>query len=113
MFEKMAITRSFIRDTTTERCCKRPARSLPSAPIEGRRDYPVHTEEAAAWAADLKKRGFTFLGPTVVYAHMQAVGMVNDHVVMCFRYSQIASTRDRRSPRVERAPPLSRRAADP
>jgi DNA-3-methyladenine glycosylase I len=50
------------------------------------KDYPVCIPEAEAWAKDLKKRGFRFLGPTVVYAHMQAVGMVNDHVVSCFRY---------------------------
>jgi len=49
-------------------------------------DYPAFTPEAEAWARDLKKRGFKFLGPTVVYAHMQAVGMVNDHVVGCFRH---------------------------
>jgi DNA-3-methyladenine glycosylase I len=50
------------------------------------RDYPVVIPEAEAWAKDLKARGFKFLGPTVVYAHMQAVGMVNDHSVDCFRY---------------------------
>jgi len=49
------------------------------------KDYPPYTEEAAAWAKDLKSRGFKFLGPTVLYAHMQAVGMVNDHTVDCFR----------------------------
>jgi len=48
-------------------------------------DYPPYIEEAVAWAKDLKQRGFKFLGPTVVYAHMQAVGMVNDHTVDCFR----------------------------
>jgi DNA-3-methyladenine glycosylase I len=48
-------------------------------------DFPVFTDEALAWSKDLKKLGFRFLGPTVVYAHMQAVGMVNDHVVGCFR----------------------------
>lgn len=53
------------------------------------KDYPVYTEEAIAWAKDLKRRGFQFLGPTVVYAHMQAVGMVNDHTVGCFRYQQL------------------------
>jgi DNA-3-methyladenine glycosylase I len=50
------------------------------------KDYRPFTDEAVAWAKDLKARGFKFLGPTVVYAHMQAVGMVNDHVVDCFRY---------------------------
>lgn len=47
-------------------------------------DIPVHTPEAVAWSKDLKKRGFQFLGPTVVYAHMQATGMVNDHLTTCF-----------------------------
>lgn len=50
------------------------------------KDYPAKTEEAEIWAKDLKTRGFQFLGPTVCYAHMQAVGMVNDHTVSCFRY---------------------------
>ncbi len=54
-------------------------------------DYPPFTREAELWAKDLKKRGFQFMGPTVVYAHMQAVGMVNDHLVTCFRYRQLAS----------------------
>jgi DNA-3-methyladenine glycosylase I len=49
------------------------------------KDYPVTIPEAEAWAKDLKRRGFRFLGPTVVYAHMQAVGMVDDHVLGCFR----------------------------
>ena len=53
------------------------------------KDYPVVIPEAEAWAKDLKKRGFKFLGPTVIYAHMQAVGMVNDHIVPCFRYKQV------------------------
>ena len=52
-------------------------------------DYPPYTDEAVAWAKDLKRRGFKFLGPTVVYAHMQAAGMVNDHTVTCFRYRQL------------------------
>jgi len=53
-------------------------------------DYPAFTDEAVAWAKDLKGRGFKFLGPTVVYAHMQAVGMVNDHTVACFRHRELA-----------------------
>jgi len=52
-------------------------------------DYPPFTAEAVAWAEDLKERGFKFLGPTVVYAHMQAVGMVNDHTVSCFRHTEL------------------------
>ena len=48
-------------------------------------DFPTIIPEAALFAADLKKRGFKFLGPTIIYAHMQAVGMVYDHMVKCFR----------------------------
>lgn len=53
------------------------------------KDYKPYTEEAVVWGKDLKKRGFKFLGPTVVYAHMQAVGMVNDHTIDCFRYREL------------------------
>ncbi|MBI3996416.1 MAG: DNA-3-methyladenine glycosylase I [Candidatus Omnitrophica bacterium] len=60
-------------------------------------DYPAYTDEAVAWAADLKRRGFSFLGPTVVYAHMQAVGMVNDHTADCFRYRALARTTQQHS----------------
>jgi len=56
------------------------------------KDYPEYTEEAVAWAKDLKQRGFRFLGPTVLYAHMQAAGMVNDHTVTCFRYRALADS---------------------
>lgn len=48
-------------------------------------DYPTTIPEAVAFSQDLKKRCFQFLGPIVVYAHMQAVGMVNDHTVDCWR----------------------------
>ncbi len=61
-------------------------------PIDGKRkhlkDLPATTKEAEIFAKDLKKRGFKFLGPTVCYAHMQAVGMVNDHTIDCFRYNE-------------------------
>ncbi|MHB8481478.1 MAG: DNA-3-methyladenine glycosylase I [Nitrospiria bacterium] len=50
------------------------------------KDIPPFTREAETWAKDLKRRGFKFLGPTVIYAHMQAVGMINDHTIDCFRY---------------------------
>lgn len=50
------------------------------------KELPAKTELAEKMAKDLKKRGFKFLGPTVWYAHMQAVGMVNDHTTDCFRY---------------------------
>lgn len=55
------------------------------------KELPAITDEAIALAKDLKKRGFKFLGPTVVYAHMQATGMVNDHTTDCFRYKYIKS----------------------
>ena len=50
---------------------------------------PATTPLATQISKDLKKRGFKFVGPTVIYAHMQATGMVNDHVVDCFRYQEI------------------------
>ncbi len=57
--------------------------------IKTPKDYQVFNKEAIAWAKDLKRRGFKFLGPTVVYAHMQATGMVNDHITSCFRHNQV------------------------
>jgi len=50
---------------------------------------PAQTKESAAMSRDLKKRGFTFVGPTICYAFMQAVGMVNDHTTDCFRYHEV------------------------
>jgi len=58
-------------------------------------DIPVSTPESEAMSKDLKKRGFTFVGPTICYAFMQAVGMVNDHVVDCFRHEELTKKRDR------------------
>jgi DNA-3-methyladenine glycosylase I len=52
-------------------------------------EIPAQTAESEAMSKDLKKRGFRFVGPTICYAFMQAVGMVNDHVVHCFRYQQL------------------------
>jgi DNA-3-methyladenine glycosylase I len=52
-------------------------------------DIPASTPESVAMSRDLKKRGFKFAGPTICYAFMQAVGMVNDHVVDCFRYGEL------------------------
>lgn len=51
-------------------------------------EVPAVTEEAVALSKDLKRRGFTFVGPTIMYAHMQAVGMINDHTTNCFRYKE-------------------------
>lgn len=56
---------------------------------KGHTTIPATTKLAEVMAKDLKKRGFKFLGPTVWYAYMQAVGMVNDHTVDCFRYKDI------------------------
>jgi DNA-3-methyladenine glycosylase I len=50
---------------------------------------PPTTEISDALSKDLKKRGFKFVGSTVIYAHMQATGMINDHEVDCFRYTEV------------------------
>ena len=52
-------------------------------------EIPAQTDESVAMSKDLKKRGFRFVGPTVCYAFMQGVGIVNDHTVDCFRYGQL------------------------
>jgi DNA-3-methyladenine glycosylase I len=52
-------------------------------------EVPATSPESDAFSKDLKHRGFSFVGSTVVYAHMQAVGMVNDHLVHCFRYQEV------------------------
>jgi DNA-3-methyladenine glycosylase I len=68
-------------------------------PIQNRRrhmrEVPATTPESDALSRDLKKRGFTFVGSTIVYAHMQAVGMVNDHTIDCFRHKQLGGGRAR------------------
>jgi DNA-3-methyladenine glycosylase I len=56
-----------------------------------RSDVPAETAESKAMSKELRKRGFTFVGPTICYAFMQAVGMVNDHQVGCFRHRELAS----------------------
>jgi len=53
------------------------------------KDYPAMSPESDALSMDLKQRGFKFVGATICYAHMQATGMINDHVVDCFRRRQI------------------------
>jgi len=57
--------------------------------ISNYKDAPANTELSDTISKDLKNRGFKFVGSTVVYAHMQATGMVNDHEVSCFRYNQV------------------------
>ncbi|MEX0643632.1 MAG: DNA-3-methyladenine glycosylase I [Pirellulales bacterium] len=58
--------------------------------LERMKDLPATSKESAALSKDLKQRGFKFVGSTIIYAHMQAVGMVNDHLVTCFRHRAIA-----------------------
>ena len=60
--------------------------------VNGRKtmnDVPATSRESDAFSKDLKFRGFSFVGSTIIYAHMQAIGMVNDHLVDCFRYSEV------------------------
>ena len=56
---------------------------------KGISDIPATSTQSDALSKDLKQRGFSFVGSTIVYAHMQAVGMVNDHMVDCFRYREV------------------------
>ncbi len=53
------------------------------------KQIPAQTGESQEMSRDLKKRGFRFVGPTICYSHMQATGMVNDHLADCFRYRQV------------------------
>ena len=53
------------------------------------KEVPAATSESEAMSRDLIRRGFRFVGPTICYAHMQATGMVNDHVVSCFRHREL------------------------
>lgn len=63
-------------------------------PVQGRpasmKDVPASTELAVRISKDLKKKGFRFVGPTIVYAYLQAVGVVNDHVAGCYRQKEVA-----------------------
>ncbi len=67
----------FTRDKTVQHQCRRLA------------DIPTTSKESDAMSKDLKKRGFKFVGSTICYAFMQAAGMVNDHLVDCFRYREV------------------------
>ena len=68
-------------------------RFVDGTPIQNAwRDYseaPPQTRESEAMSKDLRKRGFKFVGPTICHAHMQAVGMVNDHAIDCFRWREL------------------------
>jgi DNA-3-methyladenine glycosylase I len=59
------------------------------------REVPATTRESDALSKDLKRRGFKFVGSTVMYAHMQAAGLVNDHLVDCFRHAEVQRKRRR------------------
>ena len=69
-------------------------RFVDGSPIQGgiltRQDVPVSSAVSDALSRDLKQRGFSFVGTTIMYAHMQAVGMVNDHWLSCFRQKKLA-----------------------
>ena len=71
-------------------------------PIQNRRkslqEIPPRTPESDAMSRDLLKRGFKFVGSTICYAFMQAVGMVNDHPVDCFRHAQVSGKKNRQTP---------------
>jgi DNA-3-methyladenine glycosylase I len=62
---------------------------------QDRKQVPARTAESDAMSKDLKKRGFNFVGSTIIYAHMQAVGMVNDHLVSCFRQREVGKRKKR------------------
>ena len=68
-------------------------RFVDGRPLVNRRktmkDVPATSPESDAFSKDLKSRGFSFVGSTIIYAHMQAIGMVNDHLVDCFRYREL------------------------
>jgi DNA-3-methyladenine glycosylase I len=68
-------------------------RFVDGRPVKNRwtdlREVPARTAQSDAMSKDLKKRGFTFVGSTICYAFMQATGMVNDHLVSCFRYREV------------------------
>jgi DNA-3-methyladenine glycosylase I len=68
-------------------------RFVDGQPVVNRRkslkDIPPTSPQSDAFSKDLKSRGFSFVGSTVIYAHMQAIGMVNDHLITCFRYREV------------------------
>lgn len=75
-------------------------RFVDGKPLQNQRasmkDLPARTPVSDAFSKDLKKRGFNFVGSTIIYAHMQAIGMVNDHVDACFRQKPVAKLAKKR-----------------
>ena len=84
-------------------------RFIDGKPIRNRwksmKDVPASTPLSDAISRDMKQRGFTFVGSTIVYAHMQATGMVNDHIVDCFRHRECARQTRPPETRPKRKPP--------
>ena len=78
-------------------------RFVNGAPLQHRwrsmKELPAKTAASEAMSKDLVKRGFRFVGPTICYAHMQATGMVNDHLVGCFRHAVVAAMASEARPR--------------
>ncbi len=78
-------------------------RFVDGVPLQGavraRKAIPARTAVSDAFSKDLKKRGFSFVGSTIIYAHMQAVGMVNDHWLDCFRSRKLAGKVSKRRAR--------------
>jgi DNA-3-methyladenine glycosylase I len=76
-------------------------RFVGGAPIANRRrtleEIPAQTAESQALSKELVRRGFRFVGPTIVYSHMQACGLVNDHLVSCFRHRELVGITGKRS----------------
>jgi DNA-3-methyladenine glycosylase I len=72
-------------------------------------DLPARTAESDAWSKDLKQRGFKFVGSTIIYAHMQATGMVNDHLVTCPRHVELGERGARKTVRGHGAEGRTRR----
>jgi DNA-3-methyladenine glycosylase I len=60
--------------------------------FEKLKDIPAETEISRIISKDMKKRGFSFVGPTIIYSHMQATGMVNDHLIDCYRHCELGGT---------------------
>lgn len=83
-------------------------RFVNGAPLQNERKaqggVPARTAESDALSKDLLKRGFKFVGTTIIYAFMQATGMVNDHVVTCFRHAPLKKLGERASRRVQTSP---------
>jgi DNA-3-methyladenine glycosylase I len=92
----------------------KPVQNCPRSPS----DWPARTPLSDAVSKDLKKRGFSFVGSTIVYAFLQAAGVVNDHLVACFRSNEVAQLGDgarskRTAPRVSKTPkPAEPRASN-